>query len=86
MTSNHFYIDTDGLPTWRSSCWQVMLDGEEVRVLELEVDNPIEPPVVRETVRSIVADIIAGSQQYDAGLTALVLAADEYRRREHCRS
>ena len=84
MTSNHF--DSEGLPTWRSSCWQVMLDGEEVRVLELEVDNPIEPPVVRDTVRSIVADIVAGSQQYDVGLTALVLAADEYRRKEQCRS
>ncbi len=86
MTSNHFYIDRDGLPTWRSSCRHVVHDGEEVRVLEHEVDNPIEPPVVRDTVRSIVGDIIAGSQQYDAGLTALVLAADEYRRREQCRS
>ncbi|TXI65325.1 hypothetical protein [Mycolicibacterium mageritense] len=59
-----------------------MLDGDEVRVLEIEADNPIEPSVVRDTVRSIVGDIIAGSQEYDAGLTALVLAADEYRRNE----
>lgn len=82
MSSNHFYIDCEGRPTWRSSCWQVMLDGDEVRVLEIEADNPIEPSVVRDTVRSIVGDIIAGSQEYDAGLTALVLAADEYRRNE----
>lgn len=27
MTSNHFYIDSDGHPTWRSSCDRVPWRG-----------------------------------------------------------
>lgn len=82
MTSNQFLIDNDGLPTWTGSYWRITLDGDRVVAEDLRDDNPIPADVVAETLRSIVAEILAGTDQYDAELTALVLAAEQYRK-EH---
>ena len=80
MTSNHFFIDNDGFPTWTGSYWRIKLDGVRVVAEDLRDDNPVPADVAAETMRSIVTEILAGTDQYDHELTELVLAAEQYRK------
>lgn len=80
MTSNHFFIDTDGFPTWTGSYWRIKRIHDQVLAEEIADDNPIPADVAAETMNSIVDEILAGSQQYDHELTSLVLAAGQYRK------
>lgn len=79
MTSYRFSINGDGHPEWSWSTWRVTLVDGQINIPTLFEDNPIDPSVGEVTVRSIIAEIVAGSQQYCGGLTELVLAADQYR-------
>ncbi len=79
MTAHQFCINSDGHPQWSTSCWRVILVDGQITVPSLIEDSPIDPQVGEETVRSIVADIIADREPYDLTLTALVRAAEEYR-------
>ncbi|KMV15946.1 hypothetical protein ACT17_22905 [Mycolicibacterium conceptionense] len=80
MTSNHFFVDTDGFPSWTGSYWRIKLDGDQVVAKEIAGDNPVPADVAAETMRSIVTEILAGTDQYDVELTTLVLAAEQYRK------
>ena len=80
MTSHQFAINSDGHPEWTWSTWRVVIVDGQITIPTLFEDNPIDPPVVEETMRSIVAEIVAGGQEYCPGLTDLVRTAEHYRR------
>jgi len=79
LSSNRFHINSDGNPEWNCSTWRITVEDDQIRIWELEENNPIDPEVAKETIRSIISEIVAGSEQYDASLTQLVREAQLYR-------